>query len=285
MFQKLFLTLITFVNLGALYAVQFYSKFEPFYIITGTYLISCILVLLFYQLSSAPGSNLARLIEKMLSSSKAIIFLTFLAVLDLIIFMLFVPTSSITFLETEMQTKFLFIGFLIFFIPFILTKINIDPKGKDIEELFWTQFLESIQSKKPSPEFSLFILAKIQLKFLPLNKRKSTVAQENVQNEFISDEISTTTFPLDYSQNLEPQELEQPQSNPLFDSEESYSEENVFEKYFEEIYQLIPELKQLVEKKPVNIRPELFLNIIIEKTLRDEKMMKFFKECSEIKIV
>ena len=285
MFQKLFLTLITFGNLGALYAVQFYSKFEPFYIIAGTYLISCILVLLFYQLTSTSGTNLARLIEKMLSSSKAIIFLTFLAVLDLIIFMLFVPTSSITFLETELQTKFLFVGFLIFFIPFILTKLNIDPKGKDIEELFWAQFLESIKYKKPSSEFSLFILAKIQLKFLPLNRKKATFDQESTQNEFVSDEIATTTFPLDYSQKLEPQELEQQHSNSLFDSEEAYSDVNVFEKYFEEIYQLVPELKQLVEKKPVNIRPELFLNIIIDKTLRDEKMMKFFKECSEIKVV
>ena len=96
----------------------------------------------------------------------------------------------------------------------------------------------------------------------------------------MNDQISTTTYPLDYTPKINPDELENHNPNSLFDSNEDLAQENVLDKYLLEIYELLPELEKLVTLKPVRIRPELFLNIIIEKTYKDPQMIQFFRECT-----
>ena len=285
MFQKLLLVVVAIVNLVAVGSVQRFSQLEPFYILTICYIGSSVVVLSYYSLFNSKESNFLKIINEMVNSGKAIIFLAFLAVVDLLIFMLVVPDTSLSLLEKDLQMQFIFFGILIFFIPIILAKFSIEPKGKEIEERFWFQFIESCKTKAPSNEFALFILARVQMKFLPPSRVPSDFEREEIPTtNSISDEISTTTFPLNYKAELSNQVIEANTKNSLFDSEEIAEEESMFEKYFEEIYTMIPDVRTAVTMNPVSLRPELFLNIIIEKTMKDEKMIQYFQNCSKIDV-
>ena len=191
-----------------------------------------------------------------------------------------VPASSVKLLETDSQTPFIILSVLIFFIPVILIKIIIEPKGKDIENLFWIRFLEALKTTRPSADFSLFILTRIQLKYMPMYQRQPSNQVMDEKIGSVSDDISTTTFPLDYNSQQVTQESIQTGQNSFFDSEMEESKENMFDKYFQEIYRLVPGIKEIVTQKPVNIRPDFLLNIIIERTTRDERLIQFFKDCS-----
>ncbi len=285
MFQKLFLALITIVNLVAMGSVQSYSKLEPFYILALCYIGSSIIVLGYYSLFNSEESDFLKIIDRMVNSGKAVIYLAFLAVIDLLIFMLLVPNSSLSLLEKDLQMQFIFFGLLIFFIPIILAKFSIEPKGKEIEERFWFQFIEACKTTQPSNEFALFILARVQMKFLPPVRKTPDFEQEEIPTPgSISDEISTTTFPLDYQAEVRSQEISTGSKNALFDSDDMQEEDGVFDKYFEEIYTMIPEVRKAVDLSPVSLRPELFLNIIIEKTVKDEKMVQFFQNCTQLDV-
>jgi hypothetical protein len=181
-------------------------------------------------------------------------------------------------LEQDLNSSFLFYALLILLVPLILMKWKIDPKGKLIENLFWVEYREKIKQTKPSMDFALFILAKIQLKLTPVPRSNPRVTNQEEMNDSPIDDISTTTFPLDYSNNISQETLENKPKNTLFDSNEDLITENQLEKYYDEIYALIPGLEALVKEKPVNIRPELFLNIIIEQTLKDQHILQLFKE-------
>ena len=283
MFQKFFLTLITAGNLIALFAIQYFTKLEPFYILAATYFISSILVIGYYRFLRTSSDDFNKLVDTLLNSGKGVIFLAFLSVIDIIIFMLLVPSESVNLLQTEAQTNFVFYGMLIFFVPIIFAKFSIEPKGKQIEEFFWFQFTQACNVKPPSSELSLFVLTKVQLKFMPLSARQTAMnppEQEPMTN--ISDQIVTTTFPLDYNPQKTTGTVETQDQNSLFDEGDQPEEENVFDKYYQELYEMVPQVRDIVEAKPVSMRPELFLNVIIEKTTKDEKMIQYFKERSAI---
>lgn len=279
MFQKIFLSLITLANLFGIFSVQYYSAFIPFYIFAGCYLGSSLLIVVYYSLLSNKSSELQRIATKLFSSSNAVIFLGFLAVIDLIMFILLVPSSSISQLESDLQTPFIILAILIFFVPIFLIKIMIEPHGKEIEDFFWSQLLEGMKTTKPSSEFALFIITRIQIKSLPLNKRQLDTPDFKVETESMDEGIATTTFPLDYSTKMENQDFKQTK-NSLFDSEEELSKENKFDQYYKEIYKLVPGIEELVNHKPVKLREDLLLNLIIERTARDQRIMKFFIDCS-----
>lgn len=282
--QKLLLGVIALINLLAIGSVQNFSQLEPFYILAICYILTSIVVLTLYNIQNSTGSDLIRIITKMINSGKAIIYLAFLAVVDLLVFMLMVPASSLKLLESDMQTQFIFFGLLIFFIPIILAKFSVEPKGKEVEELFWFQFLEACKMRQPSNEFALFILSRVQLKFIPPSRRSMDYEKEEIQTmSSISDEISTTTFPLDFSAEESNQPIEPGTKNSLFDdSVETVDAEHMYDKYYEEIFEMIPELRMVEDIKPVNLRPELFLNVIIERTVKDEKMVQYFRNCTNM---
>lgn len=281
-FQKLLLAVITLINLVAMVSVQNFSQLEPFYILALCYIVTSVIILTFYNIQNSTGSDLVRVITKMINSGKAIIYLAFLAVVDLLVFMLMVPTSSLKLLESDMQTQFIFFGLLIFFIPIILAKFSVEPKGKAVEELFWFQFIEACKIRQPSNEFALFILSRIQMKFIPPSRKTMDYAKEDIQAKgSLADEISTTTFPLNFSAEESTQNVEPDSKNSLFDdSVETVDAEHMYDKYYEEIFDMIPELKVVEELKTVKLRPELFLNVIIERTVKDEKMVQYFRNCT-----
>ena len=66
--------------------------------------------------------------------------------------------------------------------------------------------------------------------------------------------------------------------NPLFDSEEDLAKEDPIEIYAKEIYEIFPELEQYANNKPVNVRPELLLNIIIENLSKDPNLYQLFQK-------
>lgn len=256
-----------------MYFVQFYNGIEPYYILLATYVTSSIIVIVLNQISRSSKPNLAGLIEKFLSNSRIVVYLTFLSVIDLIIFMLFVSNASLTTLEVEYQSSFLFYGLIVFFIPMTLTKFYLEPKAKQIEEGFWMEYKRSLTSTKPSTEFALFILARIQMKLHPLTRVQQPADSADEVKPF-SEQITTTTFPMDYNQ----PDLEHQSQNSLFNTEEIVVTEETFTKYFKEIYSIVPGLEELANLRPVNIKPELFLSIIIEKTIKDPQMLQMFKE-------
>ena len=104
------------------------------------------------------------------------------------------------------------------------------------------------------------------------------------ESSSISDQIVTTTFPLDYAAQNQIENVQSENQNSLFDSPEQLEEENVFEKYYKELYDIVPAVKDIIQAKPVSMRPELFLNVIIEKTAKDEKMIQYFKNRSQIEM-
>lgn len=280
MFKKFFFIFLTIVNLVALYATQYFTGLVPFYIEFGCFFVTCVLVLLVNQFTRSYGSSLSNKIEKMIENGKDAYFLTFLAVVDTLIFMMIVPQESLTLLENEYQISFIFYGLIIFFIPIIIVKFIIEPYGKDIENLFWSEYLAQIRTNKPSMAFALFILARIQVRANPLQSQQKSIDQQFDRESFTSDQVSTTTFPIDYTTKVDSQELTPQNQNSLFDSNDDLAEDNVFDKYLQEIYQLLPDLEKLTLLKPIRVRPELFLNIIIEKTYRDPQMIQFFKDCT-----
>lgn len=275
MFRKFLLTFVTFANIIAIFDVQFYSDLTPFYITLGTYILSCFVILIIDQFSIKRSTSLRDLIEQLLVNGKTVVFLTFLSVLDLILFMMLVPDASIQYLQTELQSSFIFYALFIFFIPLALSKFLLEPKGKQIEELFWIEYRKNIFTTKPSTEFALFVLARIQMKLHPINRVQQQI--EANESKPMEEEITTTTFPMDYSQQIDSRVLETKEKNSLFDSNDTLAEENMFEKYFNEIYQVVPELEEMTKLQPLNMKPELFLSIIIERTLKDEQILQYFK--------
>lgn len=280
MFQKIFLTLVTLANLAGIYSVQYYSAFIPFYIFAGCYLGTIILIVGYYSIVSNKSSELERLAFKLFSSGNAVVYSGFLAVIDLIMFILLVPTASISLLESDLQTPFVILALIIFFVPVILIKLLIEPPGKAFEDYFWFELLENMKKTKPSSEFALFIITRIQIKSLPLSKRQANTQDFKVETNQMDEGISTTTFPLDYSTNISHENLDQ-SKNSLFDSEEELSKENAFDQYYKEIYRIVPGIEELVNHKPVKLREDLLLNIIIERTARNQQILKFFKDCSD----
>lgn len=276
MFRKILFILVTVANFVAIFNVQFYSDLIPFYILLGIYILSSIVIILANQLAPIDKTLLTGLMEKMILNGKTVVFLTFLSVLDLILFMLLVPDSSLQYLQTELQSSFLFYGLLIFFIPVSLSKFLLEPKGKQIEEVFWLEYRKNIFTTKPSTDFALFILARIQMKLHPLNRVQQQIEAKE-DSRPMEEEIYTTTFPMDYSQRIDPETLENKTKNTLFDSNDDLAEDNMFEKYFDEIFQTVPVVEEMTKLKPLNMKPELFLQIIIERTIKDEQIMQYFK--------
>ena len=278
--KKILLTLITIGNLLALIASQYYDGLVPFYIQIGVYLTSCVIILFINSFSKFQGSMLSTKIEKIISNGKAAFFLSFLAVIDIIIFMMIVPTSSLNLLQQEYEIPFIFYALFVFLIPMALVKFSLESYGKEIENLFWLEYQTKIQTEKPSIDFALFILARIQLRTTPFQNQQPRADPYFNREEFSTSEISTTTYPLDYGQKVDVNELEFQNKNTLFDSNDELTKENVFDKYYKEIYQLIPEIEKLTTLSPIRIRPEMFLNVIIERTYKDPQMIQFFKNCT-----
>ena len=212
----------------------------------------------------------------MLRNGKTVVFLTFLSVIDLVLFMMFVPDSSIQYLQTELQSSFWFYALLIFLIPILLSKFLLEPKGQQIEELFWNEYRNNVLTIKPSMDFALFVLARIQMKLHPINRVQQQM-EVDYSSKPMENEITTTTFPMDYTQQVDPETLETRTQNSLFDSPDDLIQENVLEKFYNEIYKVVPALEKMT-LKPLNMKPEFFLSLIIERTLKDEQMIQFFKK-------
>lgn len=276
MLRKILFILVTLANIIAIFNVQFYSDIIPFYILMAIYILSTIVIFFINQLVPVDRTLLTGLMERMILNGKTVVFLTFLSVLDLILFMMLVPDSSLQYLQTQLQSSFLFYGLLIFFIPILLSKFLLDSKGKQIEEVFWFEYRKNIMQIKPSTEFALFILARIQMKLHPINRIQQQI-ESNESSKPMEDEITTTTFPMDYSRQIDPETLEDKTKNSLFDSNDDLAQDNVFEKYFDEIFQTVPAVEEMTKMKPLNIKPELFLQIIIERTLKDEQILQYFR--------
>ena len=172
LFNKLFYTILILINILILYISQFFSDLIPFYIVFGSFLLTCVLVLLVNQFTRANGISLSKKIERLIDNGKVAYFLTFLAVLDTLIFMFIVPQSSLTVLENDYQSSFIFYGLVVFLIPILIIKFTLEPNGKEIENLFWVEYQAQIKNNKPSMAFALFILARVQLKATPFQAQQ-----------------------------------------------------------------------------------------------------------------
>ena len=258
-----------------MYNTQYYTDLIPFYIFLGVYILSSFAILLVDQFVVIKNNSLAGLMDIMLRNGKTVVFLTFLSVIDLILFIMFVPDPSIQYLQTEMQSSFLFYALLIFLIPIFL-KFLLEPKGRQIEELFWIEYRKNVVTTKPSMDFALFVLARIQMKLHPINRVQQQIELKESSRP-LENEITTTTFPMDYTQREDPESLEIKNQNSLFDSPDDLIQENVLEKYYDEMFKVVPSLEKATTLKPLNMKPEFFLSIIIERTVKDEQLLQFFK--------
>jgi len=271
-----------------------------FIIVFGIFLVSSLISILLQQspFKQTKTDNFIANIEKVINNGQQIIFIAGLGIVDIIIFVLLAP-NAVTYMEQELGIPILLYGLFFFSIPGILLRLLVDPPGIKLENLFWAQFHERIFSSSlpnhekidPSTYFSTYILNQIQ------NRRQRTQGrppQSNINiNNLKNNEngITLTSYPINGSNDQNDNKIKSSMPQELSESNDisgghlfrGQSQENKIDPYAQikdEFLEWFPILKSFTSREPVNLRVELFLEIIVLKAMKDIQIYQYFKNKS-----
>lgn len=263
-------------NFGILYISLDLKELEPFFAMYGIYLFTMFIVVFIQSLNKYEnGDALTKLAQRIITNGKGMFFMTGLALFDLLLFILLVPENSVVYLEEQGYSLIIY-SLMFLFIPLLLLKYTLEKHALSFEEIFWTNFKAKIkQSSNPSSNFATFILARINYRANQQQTRKNLNMEKELRS-INTDEIITTAYPANNSEDS--QSIIKDERNPLFDTEDQLVEDNPIEIYGKEIITLFPELEPYTKASPVNIRLELLLNIVIEKTSQDPEINQLFQK-------
>jgi hypothetical protein len=275
-----------------------FEEIYPFIIPFAVYLGSAILLLMIRMIKQKKNDSFRAQIELLVLNGQETIFVAGLGVFDVMIFVLIAPNDLIIYLEETLQIPLLFYVFLYFILPVLILKLLVERNGNIIEDQFWKIFRERLVADHnrqnriiPSLKFSTYVLSQVHLQQQRHQKQGNKIHYAKPAELTHQEEITLSAYPLDNNSKTElnsedsidkvvnTKSFEETTQNtknydPTTRDEEKY---DPYAPFNEELLSWFPFLKSYVERDPVGLRPEFFLEIIVHKTMNDPQVYQSFK--------
>lgn len=293
--------LIVLLNTGVIFVLADDSEPKITLIaVFGVYLVSSLALILLQQppFKHINADKFIANIEKVVNNGKQIIFIAGLGIIDILLFALVAP-NAVTYLEQEIGIPIILYGLFFFSIPGIFLRLVVNPPGIKLEQLFWAQFHERIFSSNvpnhekiaPSTYFSTYILNQIQIRRQKTQGRPQqpniiTNMVKNNENGItltsypVNDNIDQNNFKSQTSMRQKHSQSTESSGGHLFRGQSQDDKIDPYAQIKEEFLEWFPILKSFTSREPVNLRVELFLDVIVLKSMNDIQIYQFFKNRS-----
>lgn len=275
---------LTIVNFIVVFIVPSYEGVTPFLLATVAYLATTVGVYLYETWRSAKASDLAGLADRVVHQGQAVIFVGGMGVLTVVLLPLLVTEASLDALEQSLGVPLLFYGLFVFFVPILMLRGIVEGNGNKVEAEVWQQFRRRLlrptgeeEAIKPSNLFTTYLVGRVQE--AQDRQRQNSPPEVDASTGSEQNELTLTSYPTPDPDPDQTTKAEPPlprSKNPLFGSEDELATDDPLEPVKEEVVGWFPELQPLVERRPVGLRPELLLDVLLKETFKDPEVYQYF---------